>query len=717
MAAGRMRSLLSASVLVVLAACKPPEVKPDSGTPEPQGCPTTFTHRALASASSVVVIGEWNNYDRLAQVLKDPGGTGTWSGTFKVPPGRWAYAYLENGGEVLDPNADAIRYVDGKPWASLRVADCTKPLAQVQPGTLSNAGGSFSIGLSTVNADALEISLLQPDGTAKASQLPVTDGAATLSFTGLTPGKYSARVTPTKASVSGEVLLLPFWVEAEAFSFRDSPMYMLMTDRFRNGDPSNDQPGAANARFEGGDLQGVEQAIREGYFDALNVKAIWLSPWQTQPQRIFSDGNHTVSGYHGYWPVKARQVDPRFGGDAALKSMVREAHRHGIRIVMDAVLNHVHSDHEYFADPAKADWFRTGCNCGSSQACGWDNAALTCLFRDYMPDIDWTNNAAADQFTDDMLWWMEEYDLDGIRIDAVKHVEDAAIINLTNRVRERFETAGTDYYMFGETFTGDVGTINRYIGPKKLDGQLNFPLFMQMPESVFARDDQGLQQVRAATNSSLSSFASATMVDFVGNHDVARFITKADPANRDRAGNQWDNLPGAPVGQTPYDRLYLAFAHLMTVPSVPLIYYGDEYGEWGGADPDNRHFLNAPATYFPEQRNQLDRMKRLLAARAKLRGLRRGPLLELWCNNEPWGSGQGNLMAYARTDSDPKQTAVVVLNLTGNTWTGVVVNFPTQLQWSQGTLREELSQRDLPFSGSTVTVDVPARGAVILSLK
>ena len=473
----------------------------------------------------------------------------------------------------------------------------------------------------------------------------------------------------------------------------------------------------STARFEGGDLQGVEAAIREGYFDAMNVKAIWLSPWQTQPTRIFSDGANTVSGYHGYWPVKAREVDPRFGGSAALKAMVREAHQHGIRIVMDAVLNHVHSDHEYFADPAKADWFRTGCLCGSSNECGWDNAALTCLFRTYMPDINWTNNAASDQLVSDMLWWMEEFDLDGIRIDAVKHVEDAAIINLTNRVRQRFETAGADYYMFGETFTGDVGTIKRYIGPNKLDGQLNFPLFMAMPEVVFARDDQGLQQVRAATSASLADFSQATMVDFVGNHDVARFITKADPANRDRQGSQWDNLPGAPSGQTPYDRLYLAFAHLMTVPGVPLIYYGDEYGEYGGADPDNRHFLNKEATYLPEQRSQIDRMKKLLAARAKLRGLRRGPLLELWTNTEPWGSGQGNLMAYARTDADPHQSAVVVLNLTGNTWTGVVVNFPSQLMWSTGTLREELSQRDIPFTSSSITVDVPARGAVILSLK
>jgi glycosidase len=704
----------------VVLACKPQHGGGPDGGPSDSGmvmgCPVTFTHRAVASASSVVVVGEWNQFDRLAQPLKDMTGAGTWTGTFEIPPGRWAYAYLENGAEAVDAEATYVRYHDDRPWSGLKVADCSKGLLSVQPHTLTNANGSFSVGLAAPGIEKIDVSLALPDGTARTSTLNVSGDGATYSVSGLSPGKYTAKLTPSGGT---ESLLLPFWVEAEHFSFRDSPVYMVLTDRFRNGDPSNDMPGSATAGFRGGDLQGVEAAIKEGYFDALNVKAIWVSPWQTQPNKVYSDdGTHTISGYHGYWPVKAREVDARFGGAAALKSMVQEAHRHGIRIVMDAVINHVHADHEYFMDPAKKSWFRTGCICGSSPACGWDPpSGLSCLFRDYMPDVNWTNNDAADQFVDDILWWMEEFDLDGLRVDAVKQVEDSAITNLTNAVRARFQTAGTDYFMFGETFTGDPGLVKRYIGPYKLDAQLDFPLYLSTPEAVFARDDQGLQQVRSATLGTLSDFGDAPMVDFIGNQDVARFITKADPANRDRQGSQWDNLPGAPAGQVPYDRLFLAFADLMTIPGVPLIYYGDEYGEFGGADPDNRHMMNQPATFFPEQRNQLERMKGLLAARAKLKGLRRGPYVDLWCNTEAWGQGSGNLYAYARTDADPHQSAVVVLNITANTWTQVTVNFPASLQWTSGTVREELSGTDHPFSGSTVTVDVPARGAVILSLK
>src|SRR5262249_20497483 len=147
---------------------------------------------------------------------------------------------------------------------------------------------------------------------------------------------------------------------------------------------SNDLAGSASpgGQFEGGDLKGLEASMRDGYFDALNIKAIWVSPWQTQPDGVFpaADNVHQVSGYHGYWPIKAREVDRRFGGNAALTSMVLEAHRHGIRIVMDLAINQVHQEHEYFVDPGKASWFRAatgktsgpGCICGSSPECGWD---------------------------------------------------------------------------------------------------------------------------------------------------------------------------------------------------------------------------------------------------------------------------------------------------------------------------------------------------------
>jgi glycosidase len=129
-----------------------------------------------------------------------------------------------------------------------------------------------------------------------------------------------------------------------------------------------------------------------------------------------SDNYHNVTGYHGYWPVKARQVDPRIGGDAALSALVAEAHEHGIRILMDYVVNHVHQDHEYYQQ--HPDWFRTGCVCGT-QDCDWTGKRLECLFTPYLPDVNWTVPEAGEQLVDDAVWWLDSFDLDGLRADAV----------------------------------------------------------------------------------------------------------------------------------------------------------------------------------------------------------------------------------------------------------------------------------------------------------
>src|SRR5262249_52332597 len=158
------------------------------------------------------------------------------------------------------------------------------------------------------------------------------------------------------------------------------------------------------------------------------------------------------------------------------------------------VINHVHENHEYVA--AHPDWFRTGCICGTA-GCDWTTHRLDCSFHPYMPDVDWQNRDAGEQFIEDALWWLERFDLDGLRIDAVKHVEGAAIFDLSTRVHERFEQGGDEYFLLGETAMGWSGddinanldqyaTIARYIGPDALDGQFDFVLYHATAYRVFA---------------------------------------------------------------------------------------------------------------------------------------------------------------------------------------------------------------------------------------
>ena len=134
--------------------------------------------------------------------------------------------------------------------------------------------------------------------------------------------------------------------------------------------------------------------------------------------------------------------------------MVEAAHDAGLRVMADFVVNHVHEDHVYAQE--HPEWFNQGCICGSDM-CDWTERRLDCLFMDYMPDLDWKNRDASEQIIADALWWAETFDLDGLRVDAVKHVDDHAMTNLATRINERFEATGTDFYLKGETAMGWSG--------------------------------------------------------------------------------------------------------------------------------------------------------------------------------------------------------------------------------------------------------------------
>ncbi len=134
--------------------------------------------------------------------------------------------------------------------------------------------------------------------------------------------------------------------EKTPFSWRNATIYFLLTDRFNNGDKSNDvnfdRTGkAAKLRgFEGGDIKGVTRKIKDGYFDTLGVTAIWLTPLVEQVHGGTNEGTGFTYGYHGYWAKDWTALDPNFGTEQDLKELVDNAHGHGIRVVLDVVVNH-----------------------------------------------------------------------------------------------------------------------------------------------------------------------------------------------------------------------------------------------------------------------------------------------------------------------------------------------------------------------------------------
>ena len=509
-----------------------------------------------------------------------------------LEPGLHAYKFVADGDWLLDPEQGRRKYV-GTPAienSAVKVPDCRLPSLQVTSSTVTrpSAGAGtydaelgFEDGIEGSGPDAANYVVeLEHNGTSVAAGSDVnidpTTGDVTVSLSGLADGKYRLEVTPqSENGRQGLPLRLVFWVEEEAFSWKDAIIYMVMTDRYRDGDTTNNAAATANADprgdWMGGDLQGLRDSIADGTLDALGVRAIWLTPFQTNPQDAYlaSDGVHYVTGYHGYWPVKAREVDPRIGGEAALRAVVNEAHAHGIRILQDYVLNHIHEDHEYMV--SHPEWFRTGCVCGTTN-CDWTGHALDCMFASYMPDIDHTVAEANAAFTEDAIWWLDEFDLDGLRVDAVKHVEEVATRNLAAEVRETFETAGTRYFLMGETAMGwsdcadpcndqNYDTISHYIGPYGLDGQFDFVLYHGVSYNTFATESKGMLHADYWFKHGLDKYPTeAIMTPYIGSHDTPRFATLADPNNASNAHNQWTDIAGAPSDSVPYDRARVGFA-------------------------------------------------------------------------------------------------------------------------------------------------------------
>ncbi len=462
-------------------------------------CETTFVYTPPSgtSATTVSVAGEWNAFSSPGVAMTNDNGTFT----AKVPlaPGWYAYKLIVDGTWQLDPLSTTRKYAGAIENSGVTVSDCYLPSLALasQAITLGHyaAHVSFVPGAAQTQLDPSSITTtLRKDfsDTPKASSLDID-------LAGLANGKYTLFVNAKdRLGRTAEPLRLVFWIEDDAFDWRDSLIYMAVTDRLKNGDPKNDVGPTssvdARADFHNGDLAGVQQVIESGSLDQLGIRTLWLTPFNTNPKGAYldSDGVDLVTGYHGYWPIKGREVDPRLGGAAALQGVVKSAHAHGMRVLMDFVVHHVHQDHEYLA--AHPDWFHEGCICGTNN-CDWDSHRLDCVFTNYLPNIDWTVPDASQQMQSDAVWWFDTFDLDGFRVDAVKQVPDAAVMNIGTAVRREFEKSGTRVFMTGETAMGwsdcdlscnkwQYDLISHSIGPWTLDGQFDFPLYYAVPMQV-----------------------------------------------------------------------------------------------------------------------------------------------------------------------------------------------------------------------------------------
>ncbi len=585
-----------------------------------------------ASITSVTLAGEFSQWK--PNVALQPVGNGVWEGSLKAPAGHYAYKVVLNGQVwCVDPQNPMQKYDNDVANSLVQVPDCRVPeltlvslKAPVQTGTME-ADIKYWDSSDQKGFDASSLTV-QMNGQPLTSGVQVkSDGTIQLRLSKLEPGRYSFWVdAKDKAGGAAKSLYFYAWVEDKKFSWEQSTLYFVFVDRFHNGDTANDAPlqnVGPIANYRGGDLQGIIDKLKSGYFKDLSVNALWLSPLYEHPNTPQkAPDNRLYAGYHGYWPTEPRKVAKRFGSNKLLTEMVREAHKQGIRVLMDLATNHVHTDHPYWKQNQNNGWFHSYNLCAPA----WDKP-IVCWFDPFLPDIDYRNFQAAKQMMDDAIWWAKTAELDGFRVDAVKHMRDIVMFNLRAQLKKEVTHGNYHFYLLGETFAGGWKSggdlIKRYVNDRMLTGQFDFPVYWEIVGTLGRRESgatfKRMDQVIKESIDAKFYGSNSIMSRFIGNHDVPRFVSHADNriesmwgGNRDKA---WNSPPPQPTTAEPYDRIKIAWTLLFALPGVPLLYYGDEIGLAGEGDPDNRRVM--PWTGLSDQQ------KSVLAHVQKVSGLRK----------------------------------------------------------------------------------------------
>jgi glycosidase len=515
------------------------------------------------------------------------------------------------------------------------VPNCDAPAMRVD-AVSATSDGAASIDATMVSArsgspvDASSVAVAPVHGAAPPTVHTDADpatGKVHVDLSGLPPGKSVVALQARDASGAvAEPAQATVWTEPRPWDWRDAVLYEVMIDRYRAKDGSALATPATPSARAGGHLGGVQRAVESGELQALGVNTLWLTPLYANPAGTFPGGDgRPYSAYHGYWPIQARALEPALAAEADVDALVAAAHARGIRVLFDVVPHHVHEQHPYFAAHKTDGWFQHvdgSCVCGTG-TCDWGTHLTDCWFTPYLPSFDWTDDDAAAAVTSDVLWWLQRFDGDGLRIDAVPMMPRAAMRRVAAAARATLDDPTTRTYLVGENYVGADGwDLLRYqLGPGGLGGEFDFPLMWAL-RGVLAQGAGTMADVDAAVTTGEQTWAGsgAVMGLILDNHDTSRFVTAA--AGED-TGDTWTPAP-QPTDPAAYARTQVALGALLTLPGAPVLYYGDEVALAGKSDPDSRRVMPAESALSPPQTRTRDLVRALGTARACSDALRRG---------------------------------------------------------------------------------------------
>lgn len=437
----------------------------------------------------------------------------------------------------------------------------------------------------------------------------------------------------------------------------DDVIYLIMPDRFDDGDASNNFPNSgaydlnSPRAYHGGDLRGIQQRL--SYLKDLGVTTIWITP-------IYQNDDRTGKDYHGYGAVDLYAVEKHLGTLTDYRSLVKAAHAQGMKVLLDIVPNHVGPTNPWVDNPPTDHWFHgtreKHLTTGSSFTAETDPHAPALAWRDVvegwfagiLPDMGTDDPVTAQFLRQNALWWAEMGGLDGFRIDTFPYVDRPFWRDFHSDVHRTYPRFST----VGEVFNTDPTVTSFFVGGRTtegidtgLDTVFDFPIYSTIRKVVL--QDAPAKQLEEILRHDWMFPHPENLVTFFGNHDTKRFMSE----------------PGATT-----QKLKLAFSLLLTLRGIPEIYYGDEIGMAGGDDPDNRrdfpggfpgdkHDAFTPEGRTPAEQSVFTHVRDLLHLRQQHAALRRGELIHIFSDDQ--------VLAYLRQCGGPNgstEQLLVVMN-------------------------------------------------------
>ncbi len=646
--------------LALVAACSSHDPPAEAPPAYPRrSCETFLFARPETPVQRVSVLGSWDGWALPGTPMSPhPTRAGWWAMGVNLPPGEYGYLLQEDGASLLDPQNPLTTFRGSDEVSLLSVEDCREAALEIEesrgaaPGAIRLSGRYVA---AEQGGPLREVTARVGDQALRVEKLDPSTGSFEVAGEGFPRGRYTVEILAGDGAGREARARPGVWVEPAAERWGEGLLYQVVVDRYRgDGGVALEPPPTPGSRA-GGTLDGLRAEIERGTFEELGVTAFWLSPAYVNPEGSFPgrDGR-MYEGYHGYWPLDSRKVDPKIGGADALRAVIDAAHRRGMKVLLDVVPNHVFVDNPLFQARKGQGWFNEGnaCVCGLP-GCDWGTNIQTCWFTPYLPDVRWQNPEAARLQVEDVRWWVDTFGADGVRVDAVPMMPRAATRRITRALRQ-----GTPQddppFVLGEVFTGPgpdgIAQIRYFLGPHTLDSAFDFPLMWALRDAV-ATDRAGFDAVEgilAATDAALEG-SGAVRAPMLGNHDVTRFLSAAAG---DDGNDPWAAPPPRPSDPGVFARHRLGLALVLTLPGMPVLYYGDELGLPGASDPDCRRVMPAYEGLPAEEAASLDLARRLGSLRRCSAALRRGTRAPLLVSRDGYGF---------RRDADGETAVVLVV--------------------------------------------------------